>query len=689
MIWDPGKLNRVVLSPSLSGFFALLIACAASAAAQEPGYPVKDFLGITSVREVQVSPDGRRVAFITVRNDFERDAEDVAVWLLEVGPGGRPAGLARVTRGPVNASGLRWSPSGQSFAVLSTRESVPTPQLFVFDAKGGEPPAVTRPEQFAEGIVAYAWAPDGGSIVFAAASPAPAAERGAREEFYGDAIRFAEGVPRTTIHHVALAAPAPQSIRPIATIEGTVAELCVSPDGRQIAYLSGPPGEFNDGPWNAEIFLLPIEGGGPPRQLTRNLVQETGLMWSADSKSLYTGGDNEAAATRMVQTQASLYRIPLADGRITEIASAFEGEFGEAALLADGSLLVLGGLSTEVNAYRIEPNTGRVDRLSSFRGSLQNLSASRDGKLVAFALAGREAFPELFLAPGPDSLATAVPVTDFNAALTKLPRSEIETVRWPNGEGDTIEGVLHWPPGRRGAKNLPFVVVIHGGPWLADTETLAGTYIAYPALLASRGYLVLKPNYRGSTGRGEAFLHAIEGYACSRPSTDILAGVDHVVAQGWADAARLGVMGYSYGGVLTNCLIGRTTRFRAAASSAGVWNYTSRFGTANNFYVADILYRGKAPWENIQHYWEESAISRAGNIKTPTLVMHGGNDRGVPTMQGYEVYRALVRLEVPTELLVFPGEGHVFRKPSHKLTKVRAELAWFDHYLLGRPLPGF
>jgi dipeptidyl aminopeptidase/acylaminoacyl peptidase len=278
-------------------------------------------------------------------------------------------------------------------------------------------------------------------------------------------------------------------------------------------------------------------------------------------------------------------------------------------------------------------------------------------------------------------------VTSLNAAIESLPKPEVETIRWTNGQGDTIEGVLYWPPGRRGGKNLPFVQRMHGGPWLASTEALitsASRFMYYAPLLATRGYLVLETNYRGSTGRGDEFLHAIEGYGCSRPSVDILTGVDYVIERGWVDSTRMGVSGWSYGGILTNCLIGRTTRFRAAASGAGDWNETSAFGTGDTFYWYHVMNGGKPPWENLEQYWTESGISTSGRVRTPTIFTHGDADRVVPTSQGYEGYRSLVWLGVPTELLIFPDEGHVFRKPSHKRTKVMAELAWFDKYLLGK-----
>jgi len=167
---------------------------------------------------------------------------------------------------------------------------------------------------------------------------------------------------------------------------------------------------------------------------------------------------------------------------------------------------------------------------------------------------------------------------------------------------------------------------------------------------------------------------------------DVLSGVDSLVASGSADQNRMGIIGASFGGELVNCLIGRTTRFKAACSSSGVYNDISYFGTADNSIQNEVRDSNKAPWEDFRTYWEESPISRAGSIKTPTLVIIGGVDRRVPTLQANELYRALVYAGVPSELLVFPGEGHIFNKPLHRLKKVERELWWLDHYVLGLPL---
>jgi dipeptidyl aminopeptidase/acylaminoacyl peptidase len=666
-------------------------------AQDEPGYPIRDFLGLTIFTELAVSPDGRHVAFVTLADDFERNHPEMAIWRIDLDSRGRKIDALRLTATPGAYSGIRWSPEGCYLAFLSTRPPATTQQLLVLDMRGGEPLALTDPDTYSDGISAYDWLPDGNGIVFAALDPPSDEEREKAKAFYGDVVRIAEETPSTSFWQIATSEFNRPSAKRIATVATRVIEVRVSPDGRQLAYLSGPPTKpevFTKSFSQTEVFLLPADGGEAPRQLTHNYIAEQGLQWTRDGGGLYTGGNGDPGATRTQWTQGRLFHIDLQTGQAEIVVPGFPGElnapFGSSAYvqLPDGSLLSGATVSTRTNIYAVDPAAGRARRLTDFRGAATSPSASRDGRLIAFILATAESFPELYVARGISSLANAQAVTDFNAELDAMPMPETETIRWPNGEGDEIEGVLYWPPGRRGEANLPLIVDIHGGPWWAKTEDITFNapfvFAYYPALLASRGYLVLEPNYRGGTGRGDAFLHAIEGYSCSRPATDVLTGVDYLIQQGWADPDRMGVMGYSYGGLMTNCLITKTDRFRAAASGAGLWNDISYFGTADNFIQNDVRNLGEAPWENLQNYWEESAIGGAGNITTPTLIVIGGADRRVPTTQGYELYRALVRLGVPAELLIFPGEDHGFVQPAHKLTKVRAEIRWLEHYVLGK-----
>jgi len=673
---------------------SLALLAASAHAQEEPGYPIKDFLSVTTFSEVAASPDGRYVALISQADNFARNQPESAIWRIDLDRRARVTGTVRLAGSARSYLQLRWSPDSRYLAFLSGGPDGETNQLYVLDMLGGEPWRLTDAERLSDGVSTYDWVPAGGAIIFAAPLPQAPEQKEAYEAFYGDAMRFAQTPERSTIERVTLAPELGPAER-IATVDFPVGNLRVSPSGEWIALVSDAPSKpqrfYNDFAEN-ELYLAPANGAGDVRQLTHNFVQENLIQWRRRGEGLYATGLGYVDATRGRWTQGRIFRIAM-DGRVENVAPTFAGEIGPSyangpfVQLPDGSLLTNAVVSTRTNINRVDPEAGRAEPLTDFRGAVSNLSASADGKVIAFALVTDRSAPEVYVASGVPNLRNARRVTDFNAEFNTLPRPEIEAIRWPNGEGDEIEGVLYWPPGRRGEANLPLIVDIHGGPWSVRTENLGPFGFAYyPALLASRGYLVLEPNYRGGTGRGDAFLHAIEGYSCSRPATDVLTGVDYLIEQGWADPDRMGVMGYSYGGLMTNCLITKTDRFRAAASGAGLWNDISYFGTADNFIQNDVRNLGLAPWENLQNYWEESPISGAGNITTPTLIVIGGADRRVPTTQGYELYRALVRLGVPAELLIFPGEDHGFVQPAHKLTKVRAEIRWLDHYILGKEL---
>ncbi len=659
-------------------------------AQDEPGYPIEQFLGVTAFTEVVVAPDGRHVAFITRSDDFEEDRRETAIWRLDLDRNGGVTGLTRLTFTPGSYSGISWSSDGRYLAFLSDRGEEKSQQLYVLPLRGGEAVQLTDSKMFSDGVAGYDWLPERGEVVFAAPGPTSDEEKTAYDEFYGDVVRYASEKQYTTFWRMAADGPDSFSPTEIATVEMTVSNVDVSPNGKTIAFLSGAPSEperFSNSFADYEVFVLPTEGG-ELRQLTHNFVNENNIEWRRDGAGLFAMGGGYPNETRSRWTQGRLFSISM-DGAVDVVARDFEGELGSPygrgsfVQLPDRSVLTSGIEGVRANAYRVNTSRGSVEAISDFQGAVSNVSASADGKIIAFVLVTHNSFPELYVASGIDDIQDALRSTDFNGDIAALPMPEVQAIRWSNGEGDEIDGILYWPPGQRGASDLPVVVDIHGGPWSARTENLGPFGFAYyPALLASRGYLVLEPNYRGGAGRGDEFLHAIEGYSCSRPATDVLTGVDHIVEQGWADPDRMGVMGYSYGGLMTNCIITKTDRFRVAASGAGLWNDISYFGTADNFTQNDVRNLGTAPWENFENYWEESPISAAGNIRTPTLITIGGADRRVPTTQGMELYRALVRLGVPAELLIFPGEPHGFRTPSHKLTKVRAEIRWLDRHLL-------
>ncbi len=664
-------MRKIILI--LSTVLALpLIACAQ----ESKGYGIEALMQATQFREVAISPDGHQVAFITTKDDFEKNEVDVAIWRLSLADE-KPEPI-RLTHTSGNYRSLRWSPEGKYLAFLSTRAPAKASQLFLLDTRGGEPEMFTDGSAFKYGIDAFDWMPSGDALWVAARVTPEDSIRKARDAFYGDVRRYIREPDdsQTKISLIPLAGT--DDIETRAIIPFRVRELRVSPDGAWLGMIFSP---FNTNypfydSFLPDVAVLSTAGDKPLQRVSQDQVWDSNLRWGPDSESLYLTGMGEADSSRAIWTNTRINVLDIKNARIHHLTRGMSGAFRLQHVLPDGSLIALALESTRSTLYRIMPD-GRSERIFRFKNSVRRLAITDRHSPVVFSMNS-----ELYLAPNIDALNAAQPITQFNANLDFEPKITLEIIRWVNSDEDTIEGVLYGPPNLEGERNLPLVVDIHGGPW-----EFAGEWglLPLPAYLASRGYLVLRPNYRGGIGRGDDFLHAIEGFSCSRPADDILTGIEFLVSQGRADPERMGVRGYSYGGVLVNCLIGRTDKFKAALSGAGIWNPISSFGTRDGWAGTDVLYRGKAPWEDLKSFWEESAISRAASIKTPTLFYVGEDDRRMPTSQSFEAFRALSRQGVPTELLVFPGEGHGFSKPKHKLMAVQAQIDWLSHYLLNQP----
>jgi dipeptidyl aminopeptidase/acylaminoacyl peptidase len=632
--------------------------------------------------EVQVSPDGSRLAFITRDNDFEQDREVSTLWRIDLGPGNEASRPVRLAEPGAYAS-LRWSPDGRSLSYLSPTAPGGAFQLFLLDmASGSAPRRVTDPVRFENGIDLYDWLPDGKGFIVLAADPPDAASLAAQarwRELHGDVRRRSGPPPASSLYKVARDGGRVERVA--ASPFETAQLLSVSPDSGQIAVAGSA---LQGGVESAEAAILSLAPGAPPRR-TRNRGWEETLTWAG--KDLFVSVAGEEKDGRYTSTEARLLRVNAEDMRLVPAALNQEGYLKQQVSLADGSMLVTANISTRMRVSRLEPGSGKIRTLLEQRGWIANLSASRDGGVIAFVTSDSRHFPEIYVARGLDGMAQARPVTDFNAALTREPLPEIETVSWDDGEGTVVEGVLFWPPGRKGEKGLPLIVELHGGPLsVARTEavSLAGQFLSFPAVLAARGFLVLNPNFRGGAGRGDEFAQGIEGRRCSRPSQDVIRGVESLVARGWADRQRIGLMGYSGGGGLSKCLLSRTHLFRAVSTGSGVWNDIALYSSVRGRMWADSFFLGKSPWEDFGLWWRESPVSGLERIKTPTLILAGERDGDAPR-HADELYRGLVARGVTAEYLIFPGEGHVFTQPSHKRAKMRAEISWFEHYLLGKP----
>jgi len=314
--------------------------------------------------------------------------------------------------------------------------------------------------------------------------------------------------------------------------------------------------------------------------------------------------------------------------------------------------------------------------------SITSASSSFKGRSpIAFVYSSFGRPQEVYFTDNINRLQSAKAITSENKLLTRrnLPQGKVYT--WTSDEDDrTIEGVLHYPPGKFECKNLPLLVLIHGGPHAASINHFNAKSYDWAPLAASEGWLVLEPNYRGSTGYGDQFLNEIHYQPLSRPGRDILSGVDSLIKDGIADPNSLAVGGYSYGGFLTNWLITQTTRFNAALSGAGAVEHVSLWGTMDLPVLINDLFGG-FPWEVPHTYQSESPVYQLNKVRTPTHICTGANDVTVPVGQSYILERGLHSLGIPVKLLILPNEGHLLNNnPWHGKIQTREELKWLQKY---------
>ncbi|CAF1629787.1 unnamed protein product, partial [Didymodactylos carnosus] len=314
-------------------------------------------------------------------------------------------------------------------------------------------------------------------------------------------------------------------------------------------------------------------------------------------------------------------------------------------------------------------------------GSYENVVTSSNSSSIAFVHSSFDEPKEVYVIDNINQLQYARAITEENKLFKQRQLPKQKVYQWVNNnDGRRIEGILHYPPGKFEQKNLPLFVLIHGGPFAADVNNFLAGWYDCSRMIATEDWLVLQPNYRGSTGYGDLFLSEISDNMVSLPGSDILYGVDSLVRDGIADGRKLGVGGYSYGGFLTNWIITQTIRFNVALTGAGGIELVSNWGTTDLSIYGDYLLGGR-PWQVPDKYHAESAIYRMNKIRTPTHMVTGKNDIRVPTSQSIIMERALFSLNVTHKLLIFPGEAHLLsNNPWHGKIKLREELKWLHQY---------
>jgi dipeptidyl aminopeptidase/acylaminoacyl peptidase len=686
---------------------AVLLLCgcpvAGVAQTQKPKLTLDDFFESVYLAGVKVSPDGNSVLIATEKPDWQQQTYRRELWLYRIS--GDSGTLERLTQSG-RETGPQWSPDGRQVAffceqkVRPGKKAKPTEdseigQLCVIDPATRK----TTPLTFgSEGVHAFSWSPDSKSIYFVTRQPWSRRQMDEHEKAWKDVVRFRGDERGDAVLRLNLAdglahqdASSGKDVgedgrnrrAEVARVPFRIDQISASPDGKRLALLSNSISQREETGDEIEIYLVNLSSGATPAaaaRLTDNHALEADVEWSPDSRHVFFRTILGSAEGKYRNPQARLYWVDADSGSVERWFAAFPGEVEQCVPVADGSVLCAGGAGTEVQIYSQANPQAPIVKREGWAGTYESLSAAAHSPRVAFTYSAIERPAEIYIAESPDRVSRARAITAFNKLFTERDLPRAKPYRWTSDDGTSVEGMLMYPPGKFEAKNLPMFVYIKGGPDGADGNHFEADWYQWDRLAATQGWLVFEPNYRGSTRYGDDFSLQIASVLFSRPGRDILSGIDALVKDGIADSNRLAVGGYSYGGFLTNWLITQTTRFKAAVTGAGGVENVAGWG--NDDTTGDDTYvLGGAPWEARERYASEAAIFQIDKVRTPTLIVSGDEDGRVPILESYLLERALHRLGIPSEFLIFPGEGHEFDKnPWHAKIMVREELNWLSKY---------
>lgn len=646
---------------------------------------IDDYFTLAVPTEIALSPDGAHLAYVQSAWDEKKEGRVNTLRLMDL-----TTGKVRVLLpGKPSPHGLVWAQDGKSLFFLANLEKKGS-QVWQIPVGEGEAKPLT---DLAGGIRAFDFSPDQ-QILYAigdtdAIDPTFAELRKQFSKLeYGTS-----GKKHSVLWRIERDTNKAEKLT-----DGSVYlhEMAASPDGKRIACITAPDDTVASFEGRSEVAVLDLATKKLTPVPKAPYRQEVGskygwlekMAWCPSGKTLafglamdafpcevmlVSGFDEKLTTTRLDRTldpgDGQGKRDVQVRGYGTPLAWRAEGEL---CFLAD----LRGRVATLVVSGLKEGKAAKCLTLTPGDVVIQAFSFA--GKKVAYTLSSPTSYSDLHLQEGQGAL-KALPSINPQVATWRLP--QLKVVHWKGYNGDRVEGILELPPDHKEGQKHPFIVCIHGGP--STCATLGQSWsINGNTYLACKGYAVLHPNYRGSTGYGDAFILGLNGKENQADVGDILTGADAMVEQGFADANRMAIMGWSNGGYLTNCAITKTTKFKAAISGAGIIDHMLEWGLADEPAYPMVFKQGKTPWQDREAYLASSPVWGLGSVKTPTLIHVGGNDVRCPPGHSHLLYRALKDyLNVPTELIVYPGEPHGLQRGSNRRAKYLWDLAWLEKWL--------
>ena len=668
--------SRLALAAALA---ALVAAGVLPSAGAEPRLLTPDdVFHLKTVADPRVSPDGRFVAFTVKSLDAKADEADTDVWMAPFAGGE----AHRLTASEKPETSPRWSPDGRYLAFLSGREGKKK-QVWLLDRAGGE---AVRLTDYKADVSALAWSPDGKRLALVVddvdpddpdlapesvpekvrSRPKPIVVR--RRQFKRDG----EGYLREIRQHLHVFDLATKGSAQLTSGPYDDSEPAWSPDGRSIAFTSNRTAD-PDANQNTDVFVVAADGppGALPRAVTTSPGADSAPAWSPDGRwiAYLAGGDPKDMwyATNAVAV------APAAGGAPRLLTAGLDRDVESPRFTPDGAA-VLFLLEDGGNRHlaRVPSAGGKVERAVAGERDVAAFDVGAHGEIAVLESQGDH--PDEVSALAADGALRRLSHAN-DAFLAGVRLARVERFKVKSADGTPIDAFLTLPPNAAAGVRLPTVLRIHGGP---ASQFSTGWSLEWQ-ILAAHGYAVVAANPRGSTGYGRDFSRAIWADWGNKDFQDVMAAVDGAIARGVADPDRLGVGGWSYGGNLTDSVITKTGRFKAATTGASETDYFADYGTDQYQYEWETELG--LPWKNAERWLKLSPFFQVESITTPTLVLGGADDTNVPLLNSEQLYQALKRLGRDTELVIYPGENHGLKRPSFLKDRYQRYLDWYDRHL--------
>ncbi len=669
--------------------FVLLTLCAAHSFAQTRGITPEDYFAFEFLSDPHISLDGKLVAYVVTKVDRAQNRRNSAIWMVAADGSRAPW---QFTTNPQSATSPRWSPDGRSLAFLSARPSVeasaqeqPRPQVYVLSLDGGEARRVTN---LKNGVSVFQWSPDGSRLVVVSRlGPSDSRPPGKEDSKDRSDVRHYKNTSykfndtgwfddrRTHLWVVEVKSGNAKQLT-----EGddwNDADPQWSPDGTRLAFVSNRTGKEYEQNRNSDVWVIPAAGGALTK-ISDHEESDNSPRWSPDGKTIaFTGTTQE-------REHPKIWLAPATGGAASVLAAngldLIPTGLEWSPMTGDGRALFFEtGVKGEYHLFRVDLASKAIAQVTTGARAVRAVDFGK-GALV-YTVNDFKHLDDLYISDlnGKNERQ----LTHLNQALWKqLQLADVERFTYKSADNWDVDGFIVKPIGYQEGKKYPLILNVHGGPagqygvdWFHEFQ-----------VYAAKGYGVLYTNPRGSTGYGQKFERGIFGEWGGKDYQDVMNGVDAALKRyAWIDADKLGVTGGSYGGFMTNWIVGHTDRFKAAVTLRSVVSFISDEGTRDGAYGHKDDFGGDL-FEKFDLYWDRSPLKYAKNVKTPTLILHSDNDFRVPLEQGEQWFRALKHYGVTTEIVMFPRENHNLTRsgePKHLVESLNWQLYWFARFIDG------